>query len=224
MMEIQNSSMETHPYRPFVPEGAGKLVLGSIPPWRFTFADSPAENRLKALKDGDIDFYYGSRSNRFWMIFSAVFKAGKLDSAEKIKVLLRREKIAMSDVVHRCRRIPARSALDQNLRDIQFNHGLREILAKNKSIKEILFTSSFVERIFYRSFSAAAEKDISRKCFILPDDGRRIRTAVLYSPSNMALRGIRMSKAFKLRSSQASSNYTANDFRIEQYRKFFTAG
>ncbi len=213
--------METHPYKPFVPGGATRLVLGSFPPWRFTFDDSPSINRLKKLQSGDIDFYYGSRSNRFWMIISAIFNAGKLDNSGKIKALLRMRKIAMSDVVHRCRRVPARSALDQNLRDIEFNNGLHRLLAKNRSISTILFTSSFVERIFYKSFSASTEKDKRTGSFILPDDGRKIRTAVLYSPSNMALRGIRLSSAFKLRKSQAGPDFDADDFRIEQYRKAF---
>ncbi|HCE42048.1 MAG TPA: hypothetical protein DET40_00685 [Lentisphaeria bacterium] len=212
--------METHPYRPFVPKGATRLILGSLPPWRFTVDDAPAENRLKTLKDGDIDFYYGSRSNKFWIILSEVFNSGRLDSSDKIKKLLGNRKIAISDVVRRCRRLPARSALDQNLKDIEFNHGIKDMLIKNPSIRTIIFTSAFVERIFYRYFPVDVEKYNKQKTFILPDDGRRIKTIVLYSPSNMAVRGIRLNKEFKLRKSQ-DRHFTENDFRIGQYRKFF---
>jgi hypoxanthine-DNA glycosylase len=211
--------METHPYKPFVPKCATKLILGSLPPWRFTVDDDQEVNKLKNLQDGDIDFYYGSRSNRFWMILSEVFKLKSPDTPDKIKMLLRNRKIAISDVVHRCRREPPRSALDQDLRNVEFNHGIKDILIKNPSIKTILFTSLFVEKLFHESFSAFAEKDNSNKGIILQDDGRRIKTVVLYSPSNMAIRGIRLNKEFKLRKSK-DRHFTENDFRIERYRKF----
>lgn len=210
--------METHPYKAFVPKGAEKLILGSIPPWRFTVDDNPAVNKLKELQPGDIDFAYGSRINRLWKILSDVFKTGSLDSPEKIKLLLRNRKIAISDVVHRCRRIPEKSALDQNLKDIEFNHSIKEILTDNSSIRTILFTSAFVEKLFFKYFSVRTEKHKGHKSFILPHDGRRIRTAVLYSPSNMALRGIRQNKEFKLRNSQ-DGRFSADDFRAEQYRQ-----
>ncbi|MFA6293720.1 MAG: hypothetical protein WC637_18170 [Victivallales bacterium] len=210
--------METHPYRPFVPKGAEKLILGSIPPWRFTVDDNPDVNRLKKLQRGDIDFAYGSRNNKLWAILSDVFEAGPLDTSAKIKQLLRKRKIAISDVVRRCRRVPEKSALDQNLKDIEFNHSIREILADNPPITEILFTSTFVERLFYQCFSVKPEKYNGYKVFILPDDGRRIRTAVLYSPSNMALRGIRQNSEFKLRNSQ-DVRFSADGFRMEQYRR-----
>jgi G:T/U-mismatch repair DNA glycosylase len=211
---------ETHPYNAFVPEGAEKLILGSIPPWRFTVDDNPDINNLKKQQDGDIDFAYGSRRNKFWIILSDVFKTGALDSSDKIKLLLRNRKIAISDVVRRCRRVPERSALDQNLKDIEFNHSIKKILTNNPSIGTILFTSTFAEKLFFKYFSVRTEKYKGHKSFILPDDGRRIRTAVLYSPSNMALRGIRQGKEFKLRNSQ-DRDFSADDFRTEQYRRLF---
>jgi G:T/U-mismatch repair DNA glycosylase len=210
--------METHPYKAFVPEGAEKLILGSIPPWRFTVDDNPEVNKVKKLQQGDIDFAYGSRNNKLWVILADIFKTVPLDSSDKIKLLLRNRKISVSDVVHRCRRDPARSALDQNLKDIEFNNSIRKLLADNTLITTVLFTSSFVERIFYKYFSVKTEKYKTYKIFILPDDRRRIRTAVLYSPSNMALRGIRQGKEFKLRNSQGR-HFSAEDIRKEQYRR-----
>ena len=212
---------ETHPYKAFVPQGAEKLILGSIPPWRFTVDDNPEVNKLKKLQDGDIDFAYGSRSNRLWAILSDVFETGPLDSSGKIKKFLLKKKIAISDVVHRCRRVPGRSALDQNLKEIEFNHSIIEILKNNPSIRTILFTSAFVERLFFKYFPVRTEKYNGYKIFIMPDDGRRVSTAILYSPSNMALRGIRQNREFKLRNSQ-KRHFSADEFRTEQYRGFLT--
>jgi hypothetical protein len=128
---------------------------------------------------------------------------------------LSKNKTAISDVIHRCRRIPERSALDQNLRDIEFNREIRAILANNPTISTILFTSSFVEKLFCKFFSVKPEKYNGYKVFILPDDGRRIKTAILYSPSHMALRGIRQSGEFKLRNSQ-DRHFSPDEFRTEQ--------
>ena len=214
---------ETHPYSAFVPKGAVKLILGSIPPWRFTVDDNPDVNKLKKLQPGDIDFAYGSRNNRFWKILSRVFNAGELDSAGKIREMLSENKLAVSDVVRRCRRVPGRSALDQSLKDIEFNHSIGEILRDNPSIGTILFTSAFAERIFYRHFPFKTEKRGVCKVFTMPDDGRKIKTAVLYSPSNMALRGIRQAKEFKMRNSQ-NGKCSADEIRTEQYRKLLLDG
>lgn len=212
--------METHPYKAFVPKGAEKLILGSLPPWRFTVDDNPAINKLKELQPGDIDFAYGSRSNRLWKILSGVFNAGSIDTPDKIKHMLNKNKIAISDAIHRCRRVPDRSALDQNLKDIEFNHSIRDILTATPTIKTILFTSSFVERLFYKYFPVKPEKHKVYKVFILPGEGRKIKTAVLYSPSNMALRGIKLSKEFRSRN-LSDRDFTASDFRTEQYRRLF---
>lgn len=46
----------THPFAPEIPEGATKLIIGTMPPYRFCNTD-------EALYDDDVNFYYGSRDN-----------------------------------------------------------------------------------------------------------------------------------------------------------------
>ena len=58
------SRRSIHPYAPYVPAGAETLIIGTIPPYRFC---GGGERQLFA---GDVDFYYGSRSNRFWQLVS----------------------------------------------------------------------------------------------------------------------------------------------------------
>jgi len=48
---------ETHPFEAFIPSGATKLIIGTIPPERFS---------QKKLFCDDVNFYYGSRDNAFW--------------------------------------------------------------------------------------------------------------------------------------------------------------
>ena len=45
----------THPYEPFIPENATKLIVGTLPPPRFTTGE---------LKEGDVNFCYGSRDGQ----------------------------------------------------------------------------------------------------------------------------------------------------------------
>ena len=44
--------ISVHPYQPFVPPQATKLIVGTMPPLRFC-----TEPRL--LYEDDVDFYYG---------------------------------------------------------------------------------------------------------------------------------------------------------------------
>ena len=53
----------THPFAPEIPEGATKLIIGTMPPYRFCNTD-------EALYDDDVNFYYGSRDNYFWELVS----------------------------------------------------------------------------------------------------------------------------------------------------------
>ncbi|MBD5164574.1 hypothetical protein [Helicobacter sp.] len=80
--------METisiHPYKPHICQGATKLIIGTIPPYRF------CTNGIKKLDDGDIDFYYGSRDNYFWDLMSEITNQ-KLQHKKTPKKQLRSER------------------------------------------------------------------------------------------------------------------------------------
>lgn len=53
-----------HPYGPFIPDGARKLIVGTLPPPRFTQG---------LLREGDVDFCYGSRDGQLWPILDRIF-------------------------------------------------------------------------------------------------------------------------------------------------------
>ncbi|MDX1314430.1 MAG: uracil-DNA glycosylase family protein, partial [Eudoraea sp.] len=54
-----------HPYEPFLFEGVQKLIVGTLPPPRFT---------SRELKPGDVDFCYGSRDGQLWRILDQLFE------------------------------------------------------------------------------------------------------------------------------------------------------
>ena len=54
-----------HPYKPFFPEHATKLIVGTLPPPRFTAG---------SLKSADVDFCYGSSDGQLWKILDDLFQ------------------------------------------------------------------------------------------------------------------------------------------------------
>jgi len=57
----------THPYEPFLFPEATKLIVGTLPPPRFTTGD---------LKPADVDFCYGSKDGQLWPILDKIFDLG----------------------------------------------------------------------------------------------------------------------------------------------------
>ena len=54
----------THPYEPFLFPEATKLIVGTLPPPRFTTGE---------LKEEDVDFCYGSCNGMLWPILDRIF-------------------------------------------------------------------------------------------------------------------------------------------------------
>lgn len=91
--------IETHPWNPFVPDGARVLIMGTFPP---------------QAKRWSMDFYYPNRTNDFWYMMGVIFFGhreallmpdGKRFNLEAIKRLLTEKGIALSDTGHRIRRL-----------------------------------------------------------------------------------------------------------------------
>ena len=104
----QDIPVETHPWEPFVPEGARVLIMGTFPP---------------APKRWSMDFYYPNRTNDFWRIMGLIYCGDPLalyDAAARtyrlddIRALLTRHHIALSDTGRRVRRL-AGNASDKYL-------------------------------------------------------------------------------------------------------------
>ena len=220
---------ERHPYESYVPEDATCLILGSIPPWRFTVHPNEHKDEGKLLQPGDIDFYYGSNKNYFWKIFEKIY-ATKLKTSEEIKSLLSGHKIAISDIVKKCYRKQNKegpSSQDADLYNIEYNRdAVLDILNKN-NIHTILFTSKYVENGFYHSLHSqirgwhqlTTQPSTRDMAFQKKDSIHTIRTITLYSPSPAANRSIGKEPEYKMKR-KADKRFSTLDFRIEQYRRF----
>ena len=104
--------VERHPLKPFLPQNARLLMLGSFPPQR---------------KRWCMDFFYPNRSNMMWEIFGWVFygdpqrlvdAAGKTFRLEEIKVLLEERGIAIYDTARAVRRLSG-NASDKDLEIVE---------------------------------------------------------------------------------------------------------
>ncbi len=112
--------IETHPWEPFMPEGARVLIMGTFPPGEKRWA---------------MDFYYPNPTNDFWRIMGLIFLGDK-DALwdpttrtfilPKIKDLLTEKGIALNDTARKVCRLKG-NASDKYL-EILEPVPLRELL------------------------------------------------------------------------------------------------
>jgi G:T/U-mismatch repair DNA glycosylase len=122
-----------HPYEPFNCIKADKIVLGSIPPPRF------CDSKPKALKDGDVDWFYGSNRNLFW-ILAADVAHNTLDTKEKRQNFCLLRSIGIVDIIKSCDR-KVNNASDENIRNVIYTD-MDKILRENQAEKLRLFFTS----------------------------------------------------------------------------------
>lgn len=91
--------IESHPWQPFIPEGARILIMGTFPP---------------QSKRWNMDFYYPNRTNDFWKIMGLIFCGNKEAlllpgskdyDLQAIIELMREKHIALNDTVRKARRL-----------------------------------------------------------------------------------------------------------------------
>lgn len=122
---------ETHPWEPYFPENATKLILGTFP---------TAKRNRKTY-----EFFYPNPNNEFWKILFSIAnvdfeKSSKKDPIEERKKVLKKLRLGIADmgkVVHRQRG----NSSDANLFPVQFTDILA-LLEDHKNIKTLIVTSS----------------------------------------------------------------------------------
>ncbi len=192
----------THPYREYIPKDASKLIIGTIPPFRFCVSGE------KRLYPRDVDFYYGSRDNGFWSLISEVTQVklcyeNTKKAVDQRKRLLRKLDAGITDIVEKCIHKDGRSD-DASLEIIELK-ALRKLLMDYPNIEELIYTSIFVARqvskIADKKRHAWSHEDPKRGHVVI--NQVKYPVTVLYSPSPNALRGVSKEK------------------RLAQYREVF---
>ncbi len=214
-----------HPYEPFLFPEAEKLIVGTLPPPRFSTGD---------LKDDDVDFCYGSRNGMLWPILDEIFMLDLKyetthEAAEQRRRFLKTHKIGVCDIVDSAEREKV-DASDLGMQNVILRN-IIGYLQEFTNIHTLLFTggnSKNGPEYFFRRHAKlhqvkleVVSSEVPRiHKFQLPNSDRIIKTVSFTAPSGTANRAVGSLQAYKDRK-QNNPSYTTFDFRVEQYRPFF---
>jgi len=212
-----------HPYPPFIPEGATRLIVGTLPPPRFS---------IRKLRPKDVDFCYGSDQGLLWRVLDTLYGLNleyknSPTAIMQRKAFLGKEHIGICDIVAGGYRNKI-DASDLGLTNIELRD-LLEILKTHSKIDTLIFTggnSKNGPEYFFRQqlkkqglVLECVCKEVPRKhCFHWAD--RRYTTYSLTAPSGSANRAIGHMVSYKANKAK-NPNYTTFDFRVDQYGPVF---
>jgi G:T/U-mismatch repair DNA glycosylase len=212
-----------HPYQPFIPENATKLIVGTLPPPRFS-------NGL--LKEGDVDFCYGSIDGQLWKILDEIFNLNLKFETSKFAIQQRKEflianNIGICDIVESCKR----KKIDAS--DIGMEHiKLRDLmyyLHKFPKVDTLLLTGGNSKNgPEYHLRRLLKGLNIKLKPIILETPRihqfnikkRIIKSVSLTAPSGAANRAVGSNPEYKILKNK-HPKFNTFDFRVLQYKKFF---
>ena len=224
-----------HPYPPFIKEDTEKLIVGTLPPPRFSTGE---------LLEQDVDFCYGSYYNSLWLFIDKIHNLNfRYDNSEEAiaqrEAFLIKNKIGVCDIVNSCEREKI-DASDLGMTNVK----LRDIvnyLKQYPNIKTILFTggnSKNGPEYFFRKHL----KEYNLKLELVTNEVPRIHKFTLshFEPvSGFHEENERIIKTVSLTSASGAANISISrlplyrqlkaknpefntfDFRVMQYSEFF---
>ena len=218
--------LHTHPYAPFLFPEATKLIVGTLPPPRFT---------TREFKEDDVDFCYGSRDGQLWPILDQIFDLGLVyettrEAIEQRKHFLFKRRIGICDIVEGAERQKI-DASDLGLQNVQLRDLVR-ILQTYPNIDTLLFTggnSKNGPEYFFRKHLKdnglqleVVSNEVPRlHRFVLPSENDRvIKTVSLTAPSGAANRAVGSLASYK-KMKDENPDFNTVDFRVLQYEPFF---
>ncbi|WP_340202864.1 uracil-DNA glycosylase family protein [Ascidiimonas sp. W6] len=213
----------SHPYPPFIPDTATKLVVGTLPPPRFTTGK---------LLEGDVNFCYGSKDGQLWPILNKIFDLNLKFENTQAAILQRKEflenqKIGICDIVESCYREKV-DASDLGMLTPKYRN-LLKYLKEYPSIHTLLFTggnSKNGPEYFFRKYlkkHGVVLEIVSNEVPRIHQfkmGSRTIKTISLTAPSGAANRAVGSMPLYKKLKSE-NADFNTIDFRIMQYEPFF---
>lgn len=221
-----------HPYIPFIQKDTTKLIVGTLPPPRFSTGE---------LLEKDVNFCYGSYYNSLWLFIDKIHNLNlrydnSNEAIEERKAFLIKSKIGVCDIVESAERDKI-DASDLGMKNIK----LRDIIGYLKqypNIDTLLFTggnSKNGPEYFFRKHL----KDYNLKLEIVSNEVPRIHKFELPVWLSVVETSIRTIKTVSLTSGSGAANISISrmplykqlkaknpefntfDFRVMQYREFF---
>tara|TARA_R110002051_G_scaffold76952_5_gene140389 strand:+ start:10059 stop:10721 length:663 start_codon:yes stop_codon:yes gene_type:complete len=212
-----------HPYKPFLFEKATKLIVGTLPPPRFTIGD---------LKEGDVNFCYGSRDGQLWPILDKIFKLDLVYETSEVAIqqrmnFLRERNIGICDIVESAEREKI-DASDLGMQNIILRD-LLSYLKEYSNVDTLLFTggnSKNGPEYFFRKHLKEHNLKLEVISSLVPRihsfelDGRVIKTVSLIAPSGAANRAVGSLSDYKILKDK-NPKFDTIDFRVLQYANYF---
>ncbi|WP_452221528.1 uracil-DNA glycosylase family protein [Lacinutrix salivirga] len=227
--------LHKHPYQPFIKKDTTKLIVGTLPPPRFTTGD---------LLEKDVDFCYGSYYNSLWLFIDKIHNLNlRFDNSKQAiqqrKQFLIAHKIGVCDIVESAERDKI-DASDIGMK----NSKLRDLIGYLKrypKIDTLLFiggNSKNGPEYFFRKQSKEynIKLELVSKAtpkihqFTLSDStsktnkpaisNRIIKTVSLTSSSGAANISIGSNPLYK-QLKASNPKFNTFDFRVLQYSEFF---
>ena len=230
-----------HPYPPFIKKDTTKLIVGTLPPPRFTTGQ---------LLEKDVDFCYGSYYNSLWLYIDKIHSLGlrydnSHEAIQQRKRFLIQNKIGVCDIVASAEREKI-DASDLGMTNIHLRD-LIGYLLKYPNIDTLLFTGGnskngpeyfFRKHIKDYNISLKLVSKITPKIhqFMLPNavntvdnikadlfcnkKERLIKTVSLTSGSGAANIAIGSNPLYKQLKAKDPS-FNTFDFRVMQYSEYF---
>jgi len=220
--------LHEHPYAPFFPKKATKLIVGTLPPPRFSKG---------LLKKGDVNFCYGSIDGLLWPVLDRIFGLNlKFETTEEAvrqrKEFLESRKIGVCDIVASAER----DKIDASDLGMQ-NPKLRDVVSYLKiypNINTLIFTGGnskngpeYFFRQHLKTYNLKLEvvsNEVPRvHQFQLEDhknNKRTIKTISLTAPSGAANRAIGSMDLYK-QLKDSNPRFNTFDFRVMQYKDVF---
>ncbi len=223
--------LHKHPYQPFIHKNTTKLIVGTLPPPRFTTGD---------LLEKDVNFCYGSYYNSLWLFIDKIHNLNlRYDNSQEAinerKQFLIQHKIGVCDIVESAER-EKMDASDLGMQNIK----LRDVIGYLKQYRKIdtlLFTGGnskngpeyfFRKHIKYYNLKLElVSNEVPRiHKFSLPVRSsavetlfRTVKTVSLTSASGSANRAVGSMPLYRQLKNN-NPDFNTFDFRVLQYREF----
>ena len=221
-----------HPYAPFIQHDTTKLIVGTLPPPRFSTGE---------LLEKDVDFCYGSYYNSLWLFIDKIHGLNlrydnSNEAIEERKAFLIENKIGVCDIVDSAERDKI-DASDLGMKNIKLRN-IIGYLVQYPNIDTLLFTggnSKNGPEYFFRRHL----KDYSLKLELVNNEIPRIHQFVIPREAQESASSNRIIKTVSLTSGSGAANISISriplykqlkaenpkfntfDYRVMQYREFF---
>lgn len=216
--------LHQHPYQPFINHDTTKLIVGTLPPPRFSTGE---------LLEKDVDFCYGSYYNSLWLFIDKIHNLNlrydnSQDAIHERKEFLIKHKIGVCDIVESAEREKI-DASDLGMKNIKLRNVI-QYLEEYPTIDTLLFTGGnskngpeyfFRKQIKKHHIKLQVVSDqVPRIHTFTLRNNRTIKTVSLTSGSGAA--NISISRLPLYKQLKASNpEFNTFDFRVMQYREFF---